>query len=271
MSFQSRPGAGDCHSCPTVGQCATRCNDKVGAILTAGAARIASPHDQAGIANGLASYIDHTLLKADAIEAEVLKLCAEARQNHFASVCVNPGWVKLCADQLRGSKVMVCTVIGFPLGATSTGAKVAETRQAIADGADEIDMVLNIGALKSGQLGLVEQDIRSVKQACGRHTLKVILETALLKDDEKVTACELSKQAGADFVKTATGFGPGGATEADIALMRRTVGPEMGVKASGAVRDTETAQKMIAAGANRIGASASVAIVTGAAAGKGNY
>lgn len=219
----------------------------------------------------LAGYIDHTLLKPDATEAELLKLCAEARQFKFASVCVNPGWISLCAKQLQGSGVMVCTVVGFPLGATSTAAKVAETRKALADGADEIDMVLNIGALKSRDLARVEQDIRAVKQACGHHTLKVILETALLSEDEKVIACELSKKAKADFVKTSTGFVPGGATVADISLMRRIVGPEMGVKASGGVRDTATAQAMIAAGANRIGASASVAIATGTSAGKGNY
>jgi deoxyribose-phosphate aldolase len=264
-------GGGDCNSCQTQGHCATKCSDKVGSALTAGAARITGPHDQAGVAGGLAGYIDHTLLKAEATEAEILKLCAEARQFKFASVCVNPGWVKLCASQLRGSGVMVCTVVGFPLGATSTAAKVCETRKALEDGADEIDMVLNVGALKSAQYEVVEQDIRAIKQACGRHTLKVILETSLLKDDEKVKACELSKRAGADFVKTSTGFGSGGATVADIALMRRTVGPEMGVKASGAVRDTQTAEAMIAAGATRIGASASIAIATGTAAGKGNY
>jgi deoxyribose-phosphate aldolase len=271
FALQGGAGGGDCNSCTTQGHCATRCSDKVGSALTAGAARITGPHDQAGVAGGLAKYIDHTLLKPEATEAEILKLCAEARQYKFASVCVNPGWVKLCAQQLKGSGVMVCTVIGFPLGATSTAAKVCETRKALEDGADEIDMVLNIGALKSAQYELVEQDIRAVKQACGRHVLKVILETSLLKDDEKVKACELSKRAGADFVKTSTGFGSGGATVADIALMRRTVGPEMGVKASGAVRDTQTAEAMIAAGATRIGASASIAIATGTAAGKGNY
>jgi deoxyribose-phosphate aldolase len=271
FALQGATGGGDCHTCETQGHCATRCTDKVGAALTAGAKRISSPSEQAGVAGGLAGYIDHTLLKAEATEAEILKLCAEARQFKFASVCVNPGWVALCARQLKGSGVMVCTVVGFPLGATSTAAKVCETRKALEDGADEIDMVLNVGALKSGQKDIVEQDIRAVKQACGRHTLKVILETSLLKDDEKVTACELSKRAGADFVKTSTGFGSGGATVADIALMRRTVGPELGVKASGAVRDTQTAEAMIAAGATRIGASASIAIATGTAAGKGNY
>lgn len=272
FALQGGSGSGgDCHTCPTQGHCASRCSDKVGSALTAGATRISGPHDQAGVAGGLAGYIDHTLLKPEATEAEILKLCAEARQFKFASVCVNPGWVKLCAQQLRGSGVMVCTVVGFPLGATSTAAKVCETRKALEDGADEIDMVLNVGALKSAQYEHVEQDIRAVKHACGRHTLKVILETSLLKDDEKVKACELSKRAGADFVKTSTGFGSGGATVADIALMRRTVGPDMGVKASGAVRDTQTAEAMIAAGATRIGASASIAIATGTAAGKGNY
>ncbi|HNW93063.1 MAG TPA: deoxyribose-phosphate aldolase [bacterium] len=211
----------------------------------------------------MARYIDHTLLKATATREEVLKLCAEAKQYTFASVCVNTHWVKLCAEQLAGTPVKVCTVVGFPLGAMSIAGKAAETMAAIADGAGEIDMVLNIGALKSGDLATVKQDIAAVVQAAQGRVTKVILETSLLTDKEKVIACQLSKEAGAHFVKTSTGFSTGGATIADIALMRQTVGPEMGVKASGGVRDREGAEDMIRAGATRIGASASIAIVQG--------
>ncbi|HBC74647.1 MAG TPA: deoxyribose-phosphate aldolase [Candidatus Wallbacteria bacterium] len=215
--------------------------------------------------------IDHTLLKPDAKQSDIDKLCTEAAKYKFASVCINPGWVKYCSQRLAGSGVMVCTVVGFPLGATSTSAKSCETVQAIADGADEIDMVINIGALKSGNLQLVEDDIRQVVRAAGGKTVKVILETSLLNDEEKTAACRLSKNARAHFVKTSTGFGGGGATAADIALMRKTVGPEMGVKASGGVRDLKTAKEMIAAGATRVGASASVAIVSGAASDSKGY
>ncbi|MBM3259312.1 MAG: deoxyribose-phosphate aldolase [Candidatus Sericytochromatia bacterium] len=216
--------------------------------------------------------IDHTLLKADATEDEVRKLCAEARQQRFMSVCVNPGWVKLSAQLLKDSGVKVCTVVGFPLGATDTATKVFETQEAIRNGATEIDMVINVGALKSKDYETVERDIRGVVQACPKGIVsKVILETALLDDEQKVIACALSKSAGADFVKTSTGFSTGGATVRDIALMRATVGPELGVKASGGIRDTKTAQDMIAAGATRIGASASVAIVKGVSAGAGSY
>ncbi|MCU6712776.1 deoxyribose-phosphate aldolase [Paenibacillus sp. J5C_2022] len=215
-------------------------------------------------AESIAAMIDHTLLKADATAAEIGKLCEEARDYSFATVCVNAGWVKLAAEELKGSAVGVTTVVGFPLGATSSASKAFEAAQAIADGATEVDMVLNIGKLKSGDLEAVEADIAAVAEACkGKAALKVILETGMLTDEEKVAACELSKRAGADFVKTSTGFGKGGATTADIALMRSTVGPELGVKASGGVRDLETAQAMIAAGATRIGASSSIAIVTG--------
>jgi len=210
----------------------------------------------------LARMIDHTLLKPDATRDEIEKLCQEALTYQFASVCVNPHWVPLAAQLLKGSPVKVCTVIGFPLGATSTAAKAFEAADAIAHGAQEVDMVLNIGALKSGDLDTVQQDIAAVVEAArGKTLVKVILETGLLTRDEKITACRLAKAAGADFVKTSTGFGHGGATVEDVALMRETVGPEMGVKASGGVRDAATARAMIQAGANRIGASAGVSIV----------
>ncbi|MFZ2961333.1 MAG: deoxyribose-phosphate aldolase [Candidatus Ozemobacteraceae bacterium] len=215
----------------------------------------------------LARTIDHTLLKATATTAEVTKLCEEARQYRFASVCVNPFHVALSAKLLQSSPVKVCTVVGFPLGATSTYTKVAETRDAVANGADEIDMVINVGALKSKDYEMVKNDIARVVEAANGRTVKVILETSLLNQEEKIKGCELSKAAGADFVKTSTGFSTGGATVEDIALMRRTVGPSMGVKASGGVKDTAIAQQMIAAGATRIGASASIAIVKGVSGG----
>ncbi|NBD23991.1 deoxyribose-phosphate aldolase [Paenibacillus glycinis] len=212
----------------------------------------------------LAAYFDHTLLKPEATFSNIVKLCAEAKQHKFATVCVNPYWVAEAAEQLQGTGVGITTVIGFPLGASSSFTKIAETRDAIANGATEIDMVLNVGALKSGRFAAVEQDVRGVADACkGRAKLKVILEVGLLTDEEKVTASVICKRAGADFVKTSTGFGPGGATVKDIALMREAVGPEMGVKASGGVRDRETVLALIEAGATRIGASASVAIVNG--------
>ncbi|CAM5793761.1 deoxyribose-phosphate aldolase [Brevibacillus borstelensis] len=219
----------------------------------------------------LNKYIDHTLLKPDATAAMIDKLCAEAREHDFASVCVNPYWVKRSAELLAGTDVKVCTVIGFPLGANSTAAKAAETRDAIANGATEVDMVLNIGALKSGDLEAVKQDVAAVKEACGDVLLKVILETGLLTEEEKVTACKLCVEAGADYVKTSTGFGPGGATVEDIALMRKTVGPEVGVKASGGVRDRAAAIAMIEAGATRIGASSGIAIVNGGEAAGSGY
>lgn len=209
----------------------------------------------------LAPLIDHTLLKPEATEDQINKLCSEAREYKFASVCVNPSHVSLCAKLLQSSGVMVCTVIGFPLGATTSETKAFEARQAIAQGADEIDMVINVGALKNKEYEKVENDIRAVVQACNGKTLKVILETSLLTDEEKIKGCELSVKAKASFVKTSTGFGGGGATAEDIALMRRVVGPNIGVKASGAIRDTETALRMVKAGANRIGASSSVSIV----------
>lgn len=212
----------------------------------------------------LAKYIDHTILKPDASRDAVLKVCLEARENHFFSVCVNPYYVPLVKTELAGSDVKVCSVIGFPLGANTTVIKALEAKQAIDDGADEIDMVINVAALKNGELDLVSADIHAVAEACsGRALLKVIIETCLLTDAEKVKACELAVAAGADYVKTSTGFSSGGATVADILLMRKTVGPEIGVKASGGVRDRETALALVEAGASRIGASASVAIVTG--------
>lgn len=205
---------------------------------------------------------DHTILKADATKAAVEKICKEAREYGFASVCVNSYYTAYVAEQLKGTDVMVCTVIGFPLGQMSTKAKCAETRCAVEDGAQEIDMVLNVAALKDGDYDIVREDIRQVKEACEEAHLKVILETCLLTNEEIVKACELSKEAGADFVKTSTGFSTGGAKEEDVALMRKTVGPDMGVKASGGIRDKETAEKMVAAGASRLGTSATIAIVS---------
>lgn len=194
----------------------------------------------------LARMIDHTLLKPEATEAQVAKLCQEAREYNFMSVCVNPHWVPFCAKKLAGSGVKVCTVIGFPLGATTSATKAFEASEAIANGATEVDMVLNVGAMKSGQFDVILADMQAVvAAAAGKSLVKVILETGLLTDEEKVKACELAVQAKVDFVKTSTGFGPGGATAADIALMRKTVGPTMGVKASGGVRDYETAAAMI--------------------------
>lgn len=245
------------------GSCSSACESSVKQVIKAGADRIEKGHDAAIPSDELARMIDHTLLKPTATAAEITKLCEEARQYRFASVCVNPGWVALAAKLLQSSPVKVCTVVGFPLGATSTYAKVAETRDCIANGAGEIDMVINVGALKSKDFELVKNDIARVVEAANGRTTKVILECSLLNDEEKIKACELSKAAGADFVKTSTGFASGGATAADIALMRRVVGPTMGVKASGGIRDTAGAQEMVAAGATRIGASASVGIVKG--------
>ena len=211
----------------------------------------------------LAASIDHTLLKPDATRAQVEKLCAEAVEHRFHTVCVNSSWVELCARQLRGTGVKVCSVVGFPLGAMDSRAKAAETRYALESGADEIDMVMNVGALKSGDQELVEADIRAVRGACRQTTvLKVILECALLTDEEKVIASRIAERAGADFVKTSTGFAQGGATAQDVALMRRTVSARTRVKAAGGIRTYEDAVAMIRAGADRIGASSSVAIVT---------
>jgi deoxyribose-phosphate aldolase len=239
-----------------------------GVAGAAGAAPAAAPLAHAELAQtprlALAKYIDHTLLKPDATRAEVDKLCAEAVEYGFYSVCVNAAWTAYCARKLRATPVKVCTVVGFPLGAMDSRTKGFETRNAVENGADEIDMVMNVGALKSGELKTVEEDIRWVLRACRATTvLKVIIEAVLLSDEEKVLACQIAKRAGAHFVKTSTGFAAAGATVGDVALMRRTVGLEMGVKAAGGVRDTQTALAMIQAGASRIGASASVAIVSG--------
>jgi deoxyribose-phosphate aldolase len=262
----SNPGV-ECSAC---GRCVERKAGAVKAVVDAGASRI-SATDGSAIGLSLAPYIDHTLLKANATQEEIGKLCAEARKYLFASVCVNPANVSQAAKLLAGCPVKVCTVIGFPLGATTPTVKAIEARDAIANGAGEIDMVLNVGALKSGNYQLVLDDIKAVREATRGKLLKVRLETADLNKEEKIRACQLSKQAGADFVKTSTGFGPSGATVEDIRLMRETVGPGMGVKASGGIRTQDDAKKMVDAGATRVGASASVAIVLGQDAGKGKY
>jgi deoxyribose-phosphate aldolase len=238
------------------------CPSRVAPVVQAGATRLGL-HAVGGGAGDVAQMIDHTLLKPDATKAEIETLCREAMQYGFASVCVNPTWVATCAHLVRGSAVAVCSVVGFPLGATTADTKQYETRRAIFDGAREIDMVINVGALKSGDLHLVERDIGAVTTACHESNVlsKVIIETALLTEEEKIAACTLAKAAAADFVKTSTGFGPGGATAEDVALMRRVVGDDMGIKASGGVRTLEGVKAMVAAGATRIGASAGVRIV----------
>ena len=213
----------------------------------------------------IASYIDHTVLAADAGQETIEKLCEEARQWKFASVCVNTCWTAFCAEKLKGTGVNVCSVVGFPLGAMCTRAKAYEAACAVEAGATEVDLVINVGWLKDGKYDLVENDIREVKKACAGKLLKVIIETCLLTDEEKVRACELSVKAGADYVKTSTGFSKGGAKAEDVALMRKTVGKNTGVKASGGIRTYEDAMKMIEAGASRLGCSAGIAIVTGAA------
>ena len=215
--------------------------------------------------NAIRTYIDHTLLKPDATPEQIRRLCTEADENGFASVCVNPAYVPLVAELLQNSAVNVCTVIGFPLGMNATAIKAAEALKAVQDGADELDMVIQVGQLKSGNLAYVEDDIRAVVEAGGGKLVKVIIETALLTDEEKVTACQLAQRAGADFVKTCTGFSGGAASVHDIALMRKTVGPDMGVKASGGVRDYASAVALIEAGATRIGTSSGVAIAAGEA------
>ncbi len=247
------------------GICVRTCFDKVGNVITAGADRLSSKLGIIPANLSIASMIDHTLLKPDATKDQIAQLCFEARKYGFASVCVNPANVALCAELLRGTNVKVASVIGFPFGATTTKVKVLETEIATTQGAHEVDMVINIGALKSGDTELVARDISEVTRAAHRNgaLVKVIIETALLTNEEKVTASLLSKEAGADFVKTSTGYAGGGATVEDVALMRRVVGPEMGVKASGGVRTAEDADNMVKAGATRIGASASVKIVQG--------
>ncbi|WP_155969998.1 deoxyribose-phosphate aldolase [Streptococcus ruminantium] len=218
----------------------------------------------------LNKYIDHTILKPETTQEQVEKILAEAKEYDFASVCVNPTWVALAAESLKDSDVKVCTVIGFPLGANTPAVKAFETKDAIVNGADEIDMVINIGALKSGNYDLVFEDIKAVVEASDNKLVKVIIETCLLTEDEKVKACQLSQEAGADYVKTSTGFSTGGATVADVALMRKTVGPDLGVKASGGARSYEDAIAFIEAGATRIGASSGVAIMNGVQA-DGDY
>jgi deoxyribose-phosphate aldolase len=252
----------------TDGNCVVHNSEGVHSILANGASRISAGIGVTGtgkLPDELAQFIDHTLLKPDATVPEIVKLCNEAKRYHFASVCINPSYVSLCARQLAGSDVKVCTVVGFPLGANTTETKVAETEQAIHNGAQEIDMVVNVGMLKSGEYEYVKNDIFQVVRASHRSgaIVKVIIETALLTDEEKVKACLLSKWAGAEFVKTSTGFSKGGATAGDVRLMRKVVGSTMGVKASGGVRSREDAEEMVASGATRIGASASVKIVSG--------
>jgi deoxyribose-phosphate aldolase len=255
--------------CPgCVQRCVQTCARNTKDIIAAGADRVSASERLTRIDPSIASLIDHTILKADATRDEVIKICREARQYSFASVCVNPYWVPLVRKELAGSPVKVCTVVGFPLGATSTEAKVAETAAALRSGAQEIDMVINVGALRSGDHEAVKIDVQEVvkiSHAAGA-IVKVILETALLDDNQKAVACTLCKLAGADFVKTSTGFSTSGATAHDVALMREIVGPNIGVKASGGIRTLADFREMTAAGASRIGASASVKIVEAAAA-----
>ena len=244
-------------------ECFVKCPDRMRSLIAEGGVRFGLTGAESEAAREVARYIDHTLLKPDATRDEILKVCEEGVRFGFASVCINPIWVRDAACALRGSGVKVCTVIGFPLGANEPDTKAYEARRAIFDGASELDMVINIGALKSGDHDLVSRDIRGVVQVAHEvgYICKVIIETALLTDDEKVSACLIAKEAGADFVKTSTGFSKGGATAADVALMRRAVGGQMGVKASGGVRDLKQAQEMIHAGATRIGASVGVKII----------
>ncbi len=265
-------GASDpCASC--LRGCAAQCAVKVRDIVAGGASRVEYHGAAADVPRDLARYIDHTLLKPEATAAEIDRLCAEAAEHGFAAVCVNPTWVRRAADNLRGTDVAVASVIGFPFGASTSEVKAVEARRAIRDGAREIDMVLNIGALKSGMQDAVREDIAKVSDACHEAGAanKVIIETGLLTDEEKVMACRLASQAKADFVKTSTGYAKGGATVFDVALMREVVGPKMGVKASGGIRTAEDVQDMIAAGATRIGASAGVKIVTGEKGAHGQY
>jgi deoxyribose-phosphate aldolase len=252
-------GCPSCNWCLECEECRTQILEEV---LNKGADRVGSAAGPGPVAIDLAPMIDHTLLRADATRKQIKQLCAEAREYGFASVCINSCWVRLCRDELRNSNVLVCTVIGFPLGAASRETKAFETRQAVEDGADEIDMVINIGRLKSKENDYVRRDIGAVVEAAGRQAhVKVILETCYLNDEEKTRGCLLSKQAGAHFVKTSTGFGKHGATLSDIALIRKVVGKDMGVKAAGGIRDYQSAVQMIEAGASRIGASASIAMV----------
>jgi deoxyribose-phosphate aldolase len=259
----SEPASSDSSCSCTDGSCVQNCSEDVDRVVQAGAARLSATLGTKPQSDNVARMIDHTLLKADASQDQIAQLAYEARTYHFAAVCVNPAHVKLSSQLLQGSDVAVCTVVGFPLGATPGTVKAFETQQAIRDGASEIDMVINVGALKSQDYQVVYEDISSVVRAAhaGNALVKVIIEAALLTDEEKVIACQTAKTAGADFVKTSTGFGPSGATVADVALMRRVVGPSIGVKAAGGVGSYSDAQAMIAAGATRIGASAGIRIV----------
>lgn len=254
--------------CPGPNECFLKQPEEIRHVIALGAARLGAKPEPADSAGDMARYIDHTLLKPEATRDQILKLCDEALEYGFAAVCVNPVWVREVAHRLRGSTVKPCSVVGFPLGASVSDTKVYEARRAIFDGAQEIDMVINIGALKSGLDDIVERDIRGVVEACHEQgaICKVIIETALLDEAEKVKACVLAKAAGADFVKTSTGFSKAGATIEDVALMRRVVGPEIGVKAAGGIRSYEEAQQMLRAGATRIGASVGVKIVKEASA-----
>jgi deoxyribose-phosphate aldolase len=255
--------------CPgCVQRCVQTCARNTKEIIAAGASRVSASEKLTKIDPAIAALIDHTILKPEATRSDVVKVCREARQYNFASVCVNPYWVPLVKSELAGSPVRVCTVVGFPLGATSSESKAAETAFAIRDGAQEIDMVINVGALRSGDTDVVRKDIAAVVDVAhrGGAIVKVILETALLDDAQKTLASQLAKAAGADFVKTSTGFSSAGATAHDVALMRAAVGPNIGVKASGGIRTLEDLQTMTAAGATRIGASASVKIVEATAA-----
>ncbi len=260
---KENPGGSQCSYECADGICIKTCFDKAGEVISAGADRLTSTLGGIPADLNVAKTIDHTLLKPDATADQVAQLCYEAKKYHFASVCVNPTHVKLCSELLKGTDVKVCTVIGFPLGASATEVKVYEAQVALRNGATEIDMVINIGALKAKDLDLVAKDIRSVVatvHAAGA-LVKTIIETSLLTNEEKVMVCLIAKEAGADFVKTSTGFSGGGATVEDVALMKRTVGPTVGVKASGGVRTREDALNMIKAGATRIGASAGVKII----------
>ncbi len=258
LGMGAAPGTGTDPCAACLRGCAAQCAVKVRQIVAGGASRVEYHGPAAEVPLDLARYIDHTLLRPDATASDIDTLCAEAAEHHFASVCVNPTWVRRCAEQLRGSGVAVASVVGFPFGATPSDVKAFETRRVIRDGAREIDMVINIGALRSGAFDLVAIN-------------KVIIEAALLSDEQKVVVCRLAQQAKADMVKTSTGYAKGGATVFDVALMRETVGPRMGVKAAGGIRTAEDVQDMIAAGATRIGASAGVSIVSGQGGAHGRY
>ena len=268
LAALSGDAADACYRC--LGDCAAAESEKVRSVVAAGASRVSYNGDGADVPIDLAAFIDHTLLKPEASAADIDRMCSEAVEYGFASVCVNPYWARRVADNLAGSPVMTCCVVGFPLGATPPSIKAMEARRALRDGAQEIDMVINVGALKSGDHAAVEADIAGVADACREAgaVCKVIIEAALLTDEEKVIASRLAKRAKADFVKTSTGFGPGGATVYDVALMREAVGPGMGVKASGGIRTREDATQMVEAGATRIGASAGIEIVTGGSGGE---